>query len=277
MDRRGAEIALVDVAAYREQGFVLVRGVFDRETIAQMRGEADAMLERVVASGSNVEATWQGSWREELLGKGRSDADDVASSGRVAEMAAAVSSIHDVQYHSAYFMRVITDARLTGGVAQLIGDNVQLHHTKYHVKPPAFGAPFPMHQDYPYFPHEAHTMLAAAVHIDAADVENGCLCVVPGSHKLGPLPHRTDGHHFLPLSEWPLERAIACEAEAGDVLMLNYLTVHGSYLNRSPRPRRLLLVQMRSPLDRPTVKTHLSPGQGTMLRGVNPRGLTAWD
>src|ERR1051325_1012873 len=259
MDRRAAEIPRVDVEAYRAQGFVLVRGVFDRNAIAQMREEADAMLERVVAAGRNVEATWQGSWREELTGK------------------PSVASIHDVQYHSAYFMGVITDARLTGAVAQLIGDNVQLHHTKYHVKPPAVGAPFPMHQDYPYFPHEAHTMLAAAIHIDAANVENGCLCVVPGSHKLGPLPHRTDGHHFLPLSEWPLERAIACAAAAGDVLMLNYLTVHGSYVNRSTRPRRLLVVQMRSPLDRPTVKTHLSPGQGTMLRGINPRGLTAWD
>jgi phytanoyl-CoA hydroxylase len=174
-------------------------------------------------------------------------------------------------------MRVITDARLTGAVAQLIGDNVQLHHTKYHVKPPAFGAPFPMHQDYPYFPHESHTMLAAAIHIDAADVENGCLCVVPGSNQLGPLRHQTDGHHFLPLGEWPLERAIPCEADEGDVLMLNYLTVHGSYVNRSSRARRLLLVQMRSPLDRPTANEHLSPGQGTMLRGVNPRGLIGWD
>jgi phytanoyl-CoA hydroxylase len=198
-----------------------------------MRAEADAMLERVAAAGKNVEAMWQGSWREQLLGERESD--DAISSGRVAQMAATVSSIHDVQYHSACFMRVITDARLTGAVAQLIGDNVQLHHTKYHVKPPAFGAPFPMHQDYPYFPHESHTMLAAAIHIDAADVENGCLCVVPGSNQLGPLRHQTDGHHFLPLGEWPLERAIPCEADEGDVLMLNYLTVHGSYVNRSSR------------------------------------------
>jgi ectoine hydroxylase-related dioxygenase (phytanoyl-CoA dioxygenase family) len=120
-------------------------------------------------------------------------------------------------------------------------------------------------------------MLAAAIHIDAADVENGGLCVVPGSNQLGPLRHQTDGHHFLPFGEWPLERAIPCEADEGDVLMLNYLTVHGSYVNRSSRPRRLLLVQMRSPLDRPTAKEHLSPGQGTMLRGVNPRGLVGWD
>jgi phytanoyl-CoA hydroxylase len=179
MDRLAADILRIDVEAYRAQGFVLVRGVFDRQTIAHMRAEADAMLERVAAAGKNLEAIWQGSWREQLLGERESD--DAISSGRVAQMAATVSSIHDVQYHSACFMRVITDARLTGAVAQLIGDNVQLHHTKYHVKPPAFGAPFPMHQDYPYFPHESHTMLAAAIHIDAADVENGCLCVVPAA------------------------------------------------------------------------------------------------
>ena len=201
MDTLAADIPRIDVEAYRAQGFVLVRGVFDRQTIARMRAEADAMLERVAAAGKNVEAMWQGSWRGQLLGK-RESGDSIAS-GRVAEMAATVSSIHDVQYHSAYFMRVITDARLTGAVAQLIGDNVQLHHTKYHVKPPAFGAPFPMHQDYPYFPHESHTMLAAAIHIDAADVENGCLCVVPGSNQLGPLRHQTDGHHFLPLASGP--------------------------------------------------------------------------
>ena len=264
------DIPRVNVAAYRAQGFVLVPCLFDAEAIARMRAEADAMLERVVAAGTNVEATWQGSWREQLIGK-RGDGEPV-SPDRLLQMAAAVSSIHNVQYHSAYFLRVIMDERLTGVVAQLIGDDVQLHHTKYHVKPPAVGAPFPMHQDYPYFPHESHTMLAAAIHIDAADVENGCLCIVPGSNRLGPLPHETDGHHFLPLDAWPLERAVPCEADEGDVLILNYLTVHGSYVNRSPRPRRLLLVQMRSPLDRPTVQTHLSPGQGTMLRGTNPRG-----
>ena len=169
------------------------------------------------------------------------------------------------------------DERLTGAVAQLIGENVQLHHTKYHVKPPAVGAPFPMHQDYPYFPHESHTMLAAAIHIDAADVANGCLCIVPASHKQGPLAHQNDGSHYLPLEQWPLERAVACEAREGDVLIFNYLTVHGSYVNHSQRPRRLLLVQMRSPADRPTAQEHLSPGQGTMLRGFNPRGLITWD
>ena len=262
----------VDVAAYREQGFVLVSQVFDADTVARMRAEVDAMLQRVVEAGTQVEATWKGRWREKLIGGGIAGMGGMDETD-IMDMASAVSSIHNVQYHSAFFMRLIADERFTGAVAELIGPNVQLHHTKYHVKPPAIGAPFPMHQDYPFFPHEQHTMLAAAIHIDDSTVQNGCLCVVPGSHKLGPIPHISEGSNYLPLDEWPLERAVAAEARAGDVLLFNYLTVHGSYVNHSSGPRRLLLVQMRSPLDQPTTQVHLSPGQGTMLRGINPTGV----
>lgn len=276
-----SDVPSVDAEAYREQGFVLVRQVFDAETMARARAEADAMLARVVDAGTKVEATWKGKWREKLLAGG--DAAMGMSGGMgmgmgmgdgdVMAMASAVSSIHNVQYHAAFFNRLIADERFTGAVAQLIGPDVQLHHTKYHVKPAGTGAPFPMHQDHPFFPHEQHTMLAAAIHFDDADVENGCLCVVPGSNKLGPIPHISEGSHYLPLDEWPLERAVPAVAKAGDVLIFNYLTVHGSYVNHSTRPRRLLLVQMRSPLDRPVAQVHLSPGQGTMLRGVNPTGV----
>ena len=269
------DIPAVDVEAYQEQGFVLVPHVFDAETVAEMRAEADAMLQRVVDSGAQVEGAWKGQWRDKLIGQGGGDGmgqGTHSSEAEVMALANLVSSIHNVQYHSGFFTRLLVNERFTSVVAQLIGPNVQLHHTKYHVKPPARGAPFPMHQDYPYFPHESHTMLAAAIHIDAATVENGCLCIVPGSHQLGPLPHISEGSHYLPLDEWPLERAIPCPAQAGDVLIFTYLTVHGSYVNRSDRPRRLLLVQMRSPLDRPTAQVHLSPGQGTMLRGIHPTG-----
>ena len=259
----------VDVAAYHEQGFVLIPQLFDADTVARALAEADTMLQRVVEAGTKVEATWKGRWREKLIG---AETDGMAEPDVVA-MASAVSSIHNVQHHSAFFTQLIADERLTGAVAELIGPNVQLHHTKYHVKPPAIGAPFPMHQDYPFFPHEQHTMLAAAIHIDHSTVENGCLCVVPGSHKLGPIPHISEGGNYLPLDAWPLERAVAVEAHAGDVLLFSYLTVHGSYVNHSSRPRRLLLVEMRSPLDRPTAQVHLSPGQGTMLRGINPTGI----
>ena len=119
MDTLAPDIPRVDVEAYRAQGFVLVPRVFDAKAIARMRAEADAMLERVVAAGNDVAATWKGSWRERLIRKWGNG--DTASSDQLVQMPAAISSIHNVQYHSAYFMRVIMDERLTGVIAQLIG------------------------------------------------------------------------------------------------------------------------------------------------------------
>ncbi len=125
-----------------------------------------------------------------------------------------------------------------------------------------------MHQDYPYFPHDGHTMGAAIFHFDDAPLEKGCLRIVPGSHKLGPLPH--EGNFHLPLDKYPLESATLCEAEAGDVLFFNYLTIHGSGVNTSSEARTTLLVQYRDPADRPLDDQHKSRGQGMMLRGIDP-------
>jgi phytanoyl-CoA hydroxylase len=252
----------IDLDAYREHGFVLVRNVFDAETLGALQRATDGLLERASQSGRATEATWRGAWRESA-GVGVADAPPTTR----------VDSIHNVQNHAAVFSRALVDPRLTDLAAELIGPNVQLHHTKLHNKPPAVGSPFPMHQDYPYFPHARHTMIAAIIHLDESTVSNGCICAVSGSHKLGPLEHRSDNSFYLDMEEWPLERAAPVEARAGDVLLFSYFTVHGSYVNTSSRPRRILLIQMRAPDDPPLTDQHRSPGQGMMLRGINPNAL----
>jgi ectoine hydroxylase-related dioxygenase (phytanoyl-CoA dioxygenase family) len=141
------------------------------------------------------------------------------------------------------------------------------------IKPPEKGSPFPLHQDYPYFPHARHTMIAAILHFDDAPIEKGCVRVMPGSHKLGPLEHISEGGWHLPFEQYPIESAIPCPAKAGDVLFLSYLTIHGSGLNVSSEARTTLLVQMRDPTDPPTEKVHESRGQGMMLRGIDPSAV----
>jgi ectoine hydroxylase-related dioxygenase (phytanoyl-CoA dioxygenase family) len=141
------------------------------------------------------------------------------------------------------------------------------------IKPPEKGSPFPLHQDYPFFPHQRQSMIAAIIHFDDAPPEKGCVCVVPGSHKLGPLDHQPEGSWHLPLEQYPLESAVPCPARAGDVLFFSYLTIHGSGLNGSSEARTTLLVQMRDPTDLPTKQIHLSRGQGMMLRGFDPIAL----
>lgn len=241
---------------YRENGYLLVEGLFSRDEAEELRRESHELIERLSAT-RDVDATW-GSARQ-------------AGAMAGAMTATVLQHCHDVQFHSAAFSRLIVDERLTGAASELMGSpNVQLHHTKMFVKPPAKGSPFPMHQDHPFFPHERHTMMAAILHFDDAPLEKGCVRVVPGSHKLGPIDHVEEGGWHLPFDRYPLESAVACPARAGDVLFFSYLTIHGSGVNTSGEARTTLLVQMRDPSDPPSNEEHRSRGQGMMLRGIDP-------
>ncbi len=96
---------------------------------------------------------------------------------------------------------------------------------------------------------------------------------MPGTHLLGPIEHQREGGWILPFAQYPIESAVPCPAEAGDLLFFSYLTVHGSGINVSSEARTTWLVQMRDPADPPTVKTHRSRGQGMILRGIDPSGI----
>ena len=235
---------------YDENGFVLCRGLLSAQEARVLRQETHELANRLVQF-RNINAAW----------------------ATVRDTNTVVQHCHDVQCYSAMFTRLIVDPRFTAVAASIIGPNVQLHHTKMFIKPPEQGAPFPMHQDYPYFPHQRNTMIAAIFHFDDAPVERGCVRFVPGSHKLGPIAVSTPDFS-LPPEQYPIEKALPCPAKAGDVVFFNYLTIHGSGINASSEARTTLLVQMRDPTDPPLKRTHESRGQGMMLAGVDPSCCT---
>jgi phytanoyl-CoA hydroxylase len=237
---------------YEREGYLLVPGVFDAGEVEEMRDAIARILATVEGTAADRNHRWSGV-DETLQLKG----------------------FHDLQYHDAVFTRMVAHPRLVAVLTELIGPDVQLHHSKMLVKPPEQGAPFPMHQDQPYFPHERHSVLAASVHLDDTEEENGCLHVIAGSHKLGPLAASGDAHTV----DYPLESGTPCPAAAGDVLFFNYLTIHGSGTNRSTRTRRNVLFQYRDPADRPVlddgVEEHVDWGMGLMVAGSNP-GFFEW-
>lgn len=232
-----------DRAFYDSDGYYLAKGLLSPEEAAMYRAEVHALSARQ----GETDATW-----ESQKGSGTK-----------------IEHSHDVHFSSAAFTRLMLDPRFIAVCTAIIGPNVQLHHNKIFIKPPEKGSPFPMHQDYPYFPHRDHSMIAAIFHFDDAPVEKGCLCVYPGGHKLGPLDAVGSDHH-LPEDRFPIAGATPIPAKAGDVVFFHYLLPHGSGQNVSDEPRTTLLVQLRDPADVPLNNRHTSRGQGMMLAGVAP-------
>lgn len=231
---------------YTGNGYIVVRALISRDEATALRAEVHALADRL----GNPDATWASV---------RSDA-------------ARITHCHNVQFHSAAFTRLLVDPRFTAVAQAIIGPDVQLHHTKMFIKPPEKGAPFPMHQDYPYFPHARDTMTAAIFHLDDAPLEKGCLRVVPGSHSFGALPAVGEDRH---VEGYRIEDALALPAQAGDVVFFNYLLIHGSGPNRADEARTTLLVQMRDPSDKPLIERHQSRGQGMMLAGIDRTNVDA--
>ena len=161
---------------YHENGYHIIDALLTQAEADMYRRECHELAQRFRA-GEKIDATW-GSAREAV------------PAARDTE----VLHCHNVQFYSAVFSRLIVDERFTAVAADIIGSsNVQLHHTKMFIKPPEKGSPFPLHQDFPYFPHARNTMIAAVFHFDDAPIEKGCIRVIPKSHKLGPLEHNPEG------------------------------------------------------------------------------------
>jgi phytanoyl-CoA hydroxylase len=248
------------IEQYHDQGYVLIPNLIDAGEAAALRQEMHDLAERL-SRNQNIDATWG------------------AARAAVAEAAQTkILHCHNVQFYSALATRLMCDPRLTDHAAAFMGsENIQLHHSKMFIKPPEKGSPFPMHQDAPFFPHDRHTMMAAIVHFDDAPLEKGCLRVVPGSHKLGMLQHDGEGSWHLPFDRYPIEDAVPIPAKAGDAIFFSYLTIHGSGINVSNEARTTVLIQMRDPSDPPTIVTHVSRGQGMMLRGVDPNPIPKFE
>ena len=236
---------------FANDGFYLAKGVFSSSEVAALESEFDKIVDQVVASGEHANATWSGPEME-----------------RIAQKSAVVLHTHNVQQYSSVWLSAFLNPKFLSVANAILGNDVVLHHSKLFQKPAEQGAPFPMHQDWTYFPTVKDTMLAAIIHVTPATDEMGCLRVYPGSHKLGRVENTSGQHASELLARYPIEGATPLEAEPGDVVFFHYFTLHGSLPNRSDRIRKTVLVQMHAGDDR--VEDGIShPNERLVLSGWN--------
>lgn len=217
--------------SFEVNGFYLAKGVFNPQEVLELETDFDQIVAQLLASNEDINARWSGPEVEKLGAQN-----------------SVVFHTHNVQQYSAAWARALFHPEFVRLSTEVLGPNVVMHHTKLFQKPAEMGAPFPMHQDWGYFPTIHDTMMAGIIHVSAATDAMGCLRVYPGSHKLGRLDSSLGGSEAL-LEDYPIERATVLEAEPGDVLFFHYLLIHGSMPNRSDRVRKTVLVQLHSGQD----------------------------
>lgn len=139
-------------------------------------------------------------------------------------------------------------ARLAGA------KGIRLWHDQLLYKPPDTGTRGNVgwHQDYQYWQcTDPPELLTAWLALDDVSEQNGCMQVVPGSHKWGLLPEGNFFEQDLETLQRRIEqvsghpwRTAKCEMPAGALSFHHCLTIHGSGPNLSRRPRRSWAVHL---------------------------------
>jgi phytanoyl-CoA hydroxylase len=236
---------------FAEDGYYIARGVFSGDELKALETDFDRIVNQMLASGEHVNARWGGPEME-----------------RMGTQQMVVLHTHNVQQYSASWARAFYSDKFLEVATSILGPDVVLHHSKLFQKPSEEGAPFPMHQDWTYFPTVKDSMIAGIIHISDATDEMGCLRVYPGSHKLGRVADTSGQNESELLGQYPLSGATPLEAQPGDVVFFHYFTLHGSMPNRSPRTRKTVLVQLYSGDDH-VEEGNTHPDEHLVLAGWN--------
>lgn len=85
--------------------------------------------------------------------------------------------------------RIVHDARVLDAVEDLIGPDILVYHSTTWIKEAQSEAYTLWHQDGPYFFLDRPLHVTGWVALSDATAEAGCVHVLPGSHKLGPIAH----------------------------------------------------------------------------------------
>jgi non-heme Fe2+,alpha-ketoglutarate-dependent halogenase len=152
----------------------------------------------------------------------------------------AINGYHD---RSRMIWDLATHPEIVACVLDLLGPDVVAWGTHYFCKLPGDGKAVSWHQDASYWPLTPARTVTAWLAIDDADRENGCMRVIPGTHRLGPLRFRDSEATENNVLWQTIEDAEAygepaeIELKAGEISLHSDLLVHGSLPNTSARRR----------------------------------------
>jgi non-haem Fe2+, alpha-ketoglutarate-dependent halogenase len=184
----------------------------------------------------------------------------------------------DRHFDRAFVREIATHPRVLDVVEAAIGPDIILLATHFFCKYPAAGGEekfVAWHQDVTYWGLEPPLAVSAWYAVDDADMENGCMRVIPGTHS-GIREHGTSDragnllsiNQEVPVTPEEEERAVDVVLRAGEISLHHGTLIHGSNPNRSARRRCGMTIRYVPP----HVRQVAINSQGRTWAGILVRG-----
>lgn len=216
------------VQFYKEQGYLIGYNMMTPAEIAALKAETHAifsgqrgLIEGIVPAPPDMPA-------DELLRK--------------------YVAIHFPHKISRHIYDLLAHPAITQTLQAVVSPNVKCVQSMLFVKAP--GKPGQAwHQDEYYIPTRDKSLIGAWIAIDDATIENGCLWVIPGSHKEGYMRKRIpyNGNEYgdfdvCDLTPYTQEDAVPVEVPSGSIVFFHGYLLHSSLANHTPDRYRMALV-----------------------------------
>ena len=227
------------IADYNQHGYVRRFRAYSDDQIRDIRQYFDRLLEKTIAAGGNSYS---------------------------------ISTAH-LKYGGVY--DILTNPVIVDRVADLLGEDVVAWGSHFFCKMPGDGRAVAWHQDASYWPLSPSHAVTVWLAIDDADLENGCMKFIAGSHHSGHLTYRRSSPEEHNVLDQTVENAesfgqiVVDDLRAGEASIHNDLLLHGSDPNMSGRRRCALTLRYAA------ASVRAGSGwneKGIVVRGQDPAG-----
>lgn len=217
-----------DVAFYYDNGFLVIPDALAESEVQALRDEATRICRGELG---------------EVRGVTPAAADEAD-----ADVLRRYLCIHFPHKLSSVMYGFLGHAAIQSVLTRIIGPDVKCMQSMLFIK--ASGKPGQAwHQDEDFIPTRDRSLTGGWIAMDDATVENGCLWVIPGSHKPGLLwpQEEHDDRRFDCTKEsigfpYTDDDAIPVEVKAGSIVFFNGYLLHRSLPNRAKTGYRRVLV-----------------------------------
>ncbi|MBV8467107.1 MAG: phytanoyl-CoA dioxygenase family protein [Burkholderiales bacterium] len=220
-----APLSHADLAAFHDQGFLVVRNLADtalREAILRVGHEH--LAQAIAPVELEADTNYPGA-----------PANREAAGGRTVRRLLQVFARDDA------FRAWALNEAVTSRVKQLLDTPhialTQAHHNSLMTKQPTFSSVTHWHRDIRYWNFEDSNLVSVWLALGKEFRENGCLGFLPGTHKMNIAPERFENLAFLrddiPENRTLIDSAVFPELEPGDVVFFHAMTFHAAGWNRT--------------------------------------------
>jgi phytanoyl-CoA hydroxylase len=234
---RGVEgfdaVGEAQIDQFFEQGYL---AIYDAFTLEEVQGALDGLLYLISGADANFKGVMyehaaQGVDVESLPAEQRQDY---------------VRKFMWFVEHDARLKALAHHPKLLGLLERMMKEPPLLFQDMALLKPPQFGREKPWHQDHAYFDLPLGTVVVGVwIALDEATTENGCMIVVPGSHRQGPVVHFKRRDWQICDTHVNNRSAVAVPLQPGGCLLFHSLMHHGTPTNHSSSRRRAVQFHYR--------------------------------